>query len=51
VRRQISIAAPNKKPPRGELLIWGDVVEEVRTVFEKLDDVNIYIPEFQIELV
>ena len=25
----------------------GDVVEEVRTVFERINDATIYIPEFQ----
>ena len=26
---------------------WGDVVEDVRTVFERKNDATIYIPTFQ----
>lgn len=33
------------------ILSWGDVVEDVRTIFEKLNDTTIYIPEFQMKLV
>lgn len=29
------------------ILSWGDVVEDVRTVFERINDATIYIPEFQ----
>lgn len=29
----------------------GDVVEDVRTVFERLGDTSIYIPEFRLTLV
>lgn len=35
------------KAPCGVLLCLGDVVEDVRTVFERINDATIYIPEFQ----
>ena len=35
-----------KKRPKGRFLYLGDVVEEVRTVFERKNDTTIYIPTF-----
>ncbi len=33
------------------VLSLGDVVEDVRTIFERINDATIYIPEFQTEIV
>ena len=44
--------ATTKKPMLSHRLflwLWGAVVEEVRTVFEKNNDVTMYIPELQPE--
>jgi hypothetical protein len=30
-----------------EILRWGRTVEAVRKIFEKIDDVTIYIPTFE----
>ena len=32
---------------KGELFSWGAVVEEVRTVFARLNDATIYIPDLR----
>jgi hypothetical protein len=37
------LAAPTQKSPKG-ILLRGDVVEDVRIVFENLQDETVYIP-------
>ena len=37
------LATPTQKSPEG-ILLRGDVVEDVRTVFETKNDTTIYIP-------
>ena len=44
--KQFAFLAAHEKSPEGDLYYVGDVVEDVRTVFEQLDDASIYIPSF-----
>lgn len=44
------LSAHEKDSLRG-LFCVGDVVEDVRTVFERINDATIYIPRFEMELV
>ncbi len=32
------------------IIFWGDVVEDVRTVFEQINDTTIFIPTFAVEV-
>ena len=44
------LAAQNAKIPSRGFLLWGAIVEEVRTIFEQTNDATIYIPAFDIAL-
>lgn len=41
-----TLVTQNAENPRRSFCILGDVVEDVRTVFERLGDTSIYIPTF-----
>ncbi len=41
------LSRPQRKNPQKGILLVGDVVEDVRTAFERLGDASIYIPLFQ----
>ena len=44
-RKLRPVVAQKKKPQKGPFH-WGDVVEDVRTVFEEMDDATLFLPTF-----
>lgn len=45
VEQSTCLGSPYKKPLAGSF-IWGAVVEDIRTTFERLNNTSIYIPAF-----